>query len=306
MAPPAITESPPPRRSPEALVRRTGLAVAALVAALALPAEAARRRPPGGIEVAKLVWTGGDVQLAPLVGTGPARGGWQRATRGDALRTGDAVRTNDSAVARVEFPWMEVTLGPGSTLSVPAKAVLSTVLEQGRAEFSGSGRDIVKIEVGQGEVRGGGRLVLWHTAGRTSATALAGAFRVRSAGRTVEIKAGQGTFLLDGQPPAPATALPASPERLKPGAEVAYVRAGRPVELRWAPADGSQRHHVELLALEREEVLLARETSGTSLQLQIPWLGTFRWRVSGRDGRGLESRPSAPGVVCSVERCERR
>jgi len=144
--------------------------------------------------------------------------------------------------------------------------------------------------------------VLWHTAGRTSATALEGAFRVRSGERTVEIKAGQGTFLVDGQPPAPPTALPASPERLKPGAEVGYVRVGHPVELRWTAAGGAIRHRVELLSLEREEVLLARETGGSSLQLQIPWLGTFRWRVSARDGRGLESRPSAPGVVCSVDR----
>ncbi|HXY42108.1 MAG TPA: hypothetical protein VEQ10_20700 [Vicinamibacteria bacterium] len=283
-------------------MRRTALLVTALLAGLSASGQAARRRPPGGIEVARLVWTEGDVQLAPLIGTGPARSGWQRAARGEALRTGDAVRTTESALARVEFPWMEVTLGPGSTLSVPAKAVLSTVLEQGRAEFSGSGRDIVKIEVAGAEVRGGGRLVLWRTAGRTSATALAGAFRIRSAGRSVEIKAGEGTFLSDGTPPEPATALPASPERLKPGAEVGYVRAGRPVELRWTSAGGSKLHHVELLALEREEVLLARETGGSSLQLQIPWLGTFRWRVSARDGRGLESRPSAPGVVCSVER----
>ena len=283
-------------------MRRTVLLVTALLAGLSATAHAARRRPPGGIEVAKLVWTEGDVQLAPLLGTGPARGGWQRAGRGEALRTGDAVRTTASALARVEFPWMDVTLGPGATLSVPPKAVLSTILEEGRAEFSGPGRDIVKIEVGRGEVRGGGRLVLWRSGDRTSATALAGAFRVRSGEQVVEIKAGQGTFLVDGQPPAPPTALPASPDRLKPGAEVGYVRAGRPVELRWTPAGGSKQHHVELLSLEREEVLLARETGGSSLQLQIPWLGTFRWRVSARDGRGLESQPSAPGVLCSVER----
>jgi len=283
-------------------VRRKVLLLTALLAGFSVAGLSARRRPPGGIEVGKLVWTEGDVQLAPLIGTGPGRGGWQRTTRGDALRTGDAVRTTASALARVEFPWMDVTLGPGATLSVPPKAVLSTVLEEGRAEFSGPGRDIVKIEVGRGEVRGGGRLVLWKTGDRTSATALGGAFRVRSGERTVEIKAGQGTFLVDGQPPAPATALPASPDRLKPGAEVGYVRSGHPVELRWTPAGGSTQHHVELLALEREEVLLARETGGSSLQLQIPWLGTFRWRVSARDGRGLESRPSAPGIVCSVER----
>jgi hypothetical protein len=31
-------------------------------------------------------------------------------------------------------------------------------------------------------------------------------------------------------------------------------------------------------------------------------VGTFRWRVSVRDGRGLESPPSAPGFICVVEK----
>jgi hypothetical protein len=59
---------------------------------------------------------------------------------------------------------------------------------------------------------------------------------------------------------------------------------------------------VELLDLERDEVLLARETGAPPLGIEIPWPGTFRWRVSARDARGLESRPSTTGLVCSVAR----
>ena len=65
----------------------------------------------------------------------------------------------------------------------------------------------MKIVVGDGEVRGGGRLVLRRSVGRTSAAVLAGSFRLRAAGRTVEIKSGEGTVINDGRPPeAPAAA----------------------------------------------------------------------------------------------------
>jgi hypothetical protein len=101
-------------------------------------------------------------------------------------------------------------------ISIPASAVLSTVLDQGRAEFSGPGRDIVKIQVGEGEVRGGGRLVLRRTTGMTSASVLAGAFRVRAVGRTVELKAGQATVVMDGRAPLPASPLPAPPRSSSP------------------------------------------------------------------------------------------
>jgi hypothetical protein len=123
---------------------------------------------------------------------------------------------------------------------------------------------------------------------------------VRAAGRTVEIRAGQGTVVADGRPPEAPAPLPPAPGDLVPGGDPAYVRLGQPVELRWratAPA-----HRVELLDLERDEVLLARETGGPPLGVDIPWPGTFRWRVSARDARGLESPPSATGLVCSVAR----
>jgi hypothetical protein len=275
---------------------RRALALAALTAAAVSMAahSAASRRSKSGIVVADLTWVAGDVQCAET------KGAWRAVARGDRLHTGDSLRTGADGLARVEFPWMNVTLASGGVLSVPGTAVLSTVLEQGRAEFFGSGRDIVKILVGDGELRGGGRLVLWRAGGRTSASALEGGFRVRAAERVVEIKAGEGTVIVDGQPPAASSALPLPPGRLRPGAETAYVRSGQPVELQWSA--GGRAHHVELLGLERDEVLLSRDASGPSLRLEVPWLGTYRWRVSTRDERGLESRPSAAGLLCAVER----
>jgi len=154
--------------------------------------------------------------------------------------------------------------------------------------------------VGDGEIRGGGRLVLHRSIGRTSVSALEGSFRVRAGGRTVELQAGEGTVVEDGRPPAPRAPLPPAPRGLLPGGDPAYVRSGQSVELRWAVAGPS--HHVEILDLQKDEVLLAREVAAPPLRLEFPWLGTYRWRVSARDARGVESRPSAAGLICLVER----
>jgi hypothetical protein len=59
---------------------------------------------------------------------------------------------------------------------------------------------------------------------------------------------------------------------------------------------------VEVLALDKDQVLLARDVDAPPLRLQLPWLGTYRWRVAARDARGIESRPSAEGLICSVAR----
>ncbi len=272
-----------------------GLVAAATAFPQARPAPRAASK--AGIAIGELVWTDGDVMRAEP----PDKTSWRKVATGDKLRTGDTLRTSEAAVARIEFPWMKMTLAPASMVSIPPSAVLSMVLDQGRAEFSGPGRDIVKIQVGEGEVRGGGRLVLRRSVGRTSVTVLEGAFKVRSAGRIVEIKKGQGTLVGDGRPPEPARALPLPPNGLRPGADVGYVRSGQPVELHWA--GGGASHHVELLAFQGDDdVLLARDIAASSLQLSVPWLGTYRWRVSVRDARGVESPPSADGLICSVER----
>jgi hypothetical protein len=254
------------------------------------------RSPAAGIAIGELGWADRDVERAEL----PKKSVWRRLGVGDELRTGDTFRTAADATARLEFPWMEVTLGPGTMLTIPASTVLSTVLEQGRAEFTGPGRDIVKIVVGDGEVRGGGRLVLRRSVGRTSLAVLEGAFRVRARGRTVEARAGQGTVVMDGRPPDPATPLPEPPRGLHPGRDPVYVRSGQPVELRWT--GDLPTGYVEILPLQKDEVLLARDTGAPPFRLQIPWLGTYRWRVSARDARGVESRPSAEGLICSVDR----
>jgi hypothetical protein len=79
-----------------------------------------------------------------------------------------------------------------------------------------------------------------------------------------------------------------------------YEQTGQPVQLRWN--SNAPLHRLELLGLDSDEVLLARELPAKSLSLVIPWLGTFRWRVYTLDREGLESRPSAEGLVCVVDK----
>jgi hypothetical protein len=254
-------------------------------------------RPKGsGIGIGTLAWLDREIERAEL----PQKASWQHLREGSPLRTGDSFRTAQDATARLEFPWMVVTLGGGAMLTIPASSVLSTVLEQGRAEFAGPGREIVKITVGEGEVRGGGRLVLRRSVGRTTAAALEGSFRVRARGRMVEIKAGQATVVNDGRPPEAPSPLPKAPSDLEPGKDPLYVRSGQAAELTWSAA--SPGHRVEVLALDRDVVLLAREVPAPPLRLELPWLGTYRWRVAARDARGVESRPSDVGLICSVDR----
>jgi hypothetical protein len=287
-----------PGRAMRSLAAVFALALAAAARAGAqAPAPPAPPRPPGaGIAIGDLVWAAGDIERAEL----PQKSSWRRLAAGDKLRTGDTFRTSDNATVRLDFPWMAVTLGSSTMLTIPSSTVLSTVLEQGRAEFTGPGRDIVKIRVGEGEVRGGGRLVLRRSVGRTSATVLEGAFRVRAAGRTVEIKGGEGTVVMDGRPPEAPASLPAAPRGLHPGRDPAYVRLGQSVELRWT--GGGRSHRCEILALKTDEVLFGLDVGAPPVRVEIPWLGTYRWRVSTRDARGIESPSSVAGLICSVER----
>ena len=109
-----------------------GLALGA--AAAQAPAPDPAPRPRGaGIAIGGLAWADRDVERAEL----PKKSVWRRLEAGAELRTGDTFRTAGDATARLEFPWMNVTLGPGTMFTIPVGTVLSTVLEQGRAVFAG-------------------------------------------------------------------------------------------------------------------------------------------------------------------------
>jgi hypothetical protein len=222
---------------------------------------------------------------------------WQKAVEGGTFRIGERLRTGPDALARLDLPWMALTVSPGSVVSVPDQYLLSAVLESGRAVIDAQGRESLKVVTQEAEVRGQGRAVVRRQGQTTLVTCLAGRFVAQGGERTVTLSAGQGTVVTGGGPAAPAPApLPPASSGLRPGHDCVYVAPGEPVELRWegrAPA-----YQVELLPVGTEYVLMQRDVTAPPARLEIPWPGAFRWRVSSRDARGLEGSPSTDGLVC--------
>jgi hypothetical protein len=272
-------------------------------ALLLLPAPlvvaAATKKPPSaaGIAVATLTYVDRVVERESI----PSPEGWHPVKEGDSVRTGDRIRTSAEALARMQFPWMSVTAGPSTTLHIPASMILSTVLDEGRAEFEAGGREIVKVRTAEAEIRGAGRIVVRRDREKTlvMAMALDGTFRVEAKGDVTVLRQGEGTFIRDGKPPASPVRIPAPPRVVSPGADPVYVRKGEPVSLRFEPSGPA---YVQILPMQGSEVLLAREVRSSPAALGIPWEGTFRWRVSARDAQGFEGLPSDDGVVCVVEK----
>jgi hypothetical protein len=221
---------------------------------------------------------------------------WQAVAEGGPLELGEAVRTGPEAVARLELPWMALTLSPGSTLRFPDAFVLSATLERGRALVDAPGREALKLVAGGAEVRGRGRAVVRREGQATLVTCLAGRFLVESAGSVVTLAPGRGSVIADGAAPGAAREVPAPPsDGLWPAQDPVYVAPAEAVNVRWK--GGAPGYQVELLPVESDVVLLQRDVSAPPARIEVPWEGAFRWRVSARDARGLEGMPSADGLI---------
>lgn len=221
---------------------------------------------------------------------------WQSAVEGGPLAIGESLRTGAFAVARVELPWMALTLSADSTLGFPEAFVLQATLESGRALVEAPKLDALKVVTGEAEVRGRGRAVVRRQQGSTLVTCLAGKFLVEAAKSTVTLLPGQGTVVAAGQAPsAPKAAPPAPTEGLWPALDPVYVAPSEPLELRWkGSAPGYQ---LELLPVGADIVLLQRDVTAPPVRIEVPWEGAFRWHVSARDARGLEGLPSVDGLI---------
>jgi len=224
---------------------------------------------------------------------------WTQIREGYRLKTGEQVRTASGALTRVEFPWMKLLLSGSSELAIPGGMVLSLELKQGRVEILSEG-DIIKLLSQAAEIRGQGRAVVRRVGSTTAVATIDGQFRVRAAGQTVSLKSNQGTIVASGEPPTTPELLPAPPETLDPGADPFYADKGKPIKLSWTPSEGAYR--IQVLPIHSDEVLIDKDVAGSPQTVAIPWVGTFRWRISARDDRGLEGVPSGEGLVCVVEK----
>jgi hypothetical protein len=263
-----------------------GAAFLALVVAVPAPGAA-----QGVLSLARLSVVESRVELARKGGP------WQAAAEGGPLQVGEALRTGPEAVARLELPWMALTLGPGATLRFPDAYVLSASLEGGRTLVDAPGREALKIVTAEAEVRGQGRAVVRREGRTTTVSCLAGKFVVQGAETSVTLTAGRGTVVAAGRPPSPPEALPAAPSEGRwPGADPVYVAPGDPLELRWKVGTAPS-YVVELLPVGSDAVLLQRDVAAPPARVTVPWEGAFRWRGSARDSRGLEGAPSADGLI---------
>jgi hypothetical protein len=267
--------------------RSSELALAALLmAAPAVPAATPKGVAPA---VARLGFVEHRVEVS-------SAGGWHGAEEGTTMHVGERLRTAADALARLDLPWMTMTLSPASAIAFPDEYLLSAVLEQGRVQLHAERREILKLVTGEAEVRGRGRVVVRREGQTTLVTSLAGRFFVEGAGRTVALAPGTGTLVRQGKPPLPPVSLPEPPQRLSPGSDPQYVAPGDTVSLSWE-AKGSA-HQVEVLPVGSDYVLIQRDVGAPPWPVVIPWPGAFRWRVATRDERGLEGRPSADGLIC--------
>jgi hypothetical protein len=246
----------------------------------------------GRVDVAKASYLAGRVEVAP------ADGPWRPFREGDRLAIGERLRTEAGALARLEFPWMRLNLGPASLLRLPSGGVLSVVLEQGRLEILSDG-EIIKVVTAEVLVRGEGRGVVRRENDRTLVMVWDGRFQLTAAGQSVTLSASQSSVVAPGSAPAPARALPESPLPASPLADPVYVKPGSPAALSWS-GEGTS-FHIQVLPIDSDDVLVEHETGPSPFTLRLPWLGLFRWRVSGRDPLGVESAPSGEGLICVVE-----
>src|SRR5262245_43465273 len=226
--------------------------------------------------------------------------GWEPAREGAGLKNGGRIRTAPDAVARIEFPWMSVGLGPSTLVSFPDEFVLSTVLEQGRVRLRADGRDILKLVTPEAEVRGRGQVVVRRQGDTTLVTAVEGRFLVEADGKTVTLAAGRGTVARKGQGPLAPQDLAAAPQELAPGRDALYVAPSQVVTLNGKAS--AQSYSLEVLPVASDVVLIQRDVGPPPWSVEIPWPGAFRWRVAARDGRGLEGLPSADGLICVDEK----
>lgn len=278
------------------------MTAAALLALLALAPPGGPKKKPdyvvpagegAGIAVARLSYVEGGAERAAF------RRAFKDAPEGSELRTGDRIRTGPSSVARIEFPLMALTVAPSSVVAIPPGIVLSLLLEEGRAELHSQG-DIVKLRTAEARIRGGGRLVVRRgSGGPTAVAALDGRFVVTGGDRDVTLEAGQGTVIGGGSFPTTPRPLVSAPTSLVPASDALYARPRQPAPLDWTSPRPS--HHLQILGIDSEDVLLEKDVGPPPATVEIPWLGTFRWRVSVRGPDGLEGMPSPEGVVCVVE-----
>jgi hypothetical protein len=226
---------------------------------------------------------------------------WKSADREFRIAPGESLRTSGDGAALLTFPWMQIVVADDTVVGLTPSSVLSATLDRGRIQEQSAAGDILKVVTPEAEVRGRGDVVVIRSdsPAQTRVSALRGWFRVKSRHGSLSLDGGQAAVVsADGE--AVLVEQPTPPTGLSPGSDPLYVVQGRIAPLAWKGS--ARRYRVQVLSLDGSEIVLSREVEGTSLDVPGRGLGTYRWQASAIDDRGVEGAPSAPGLICVVEK----
>ena len=243
---------------------------------------------------------------------------WIAASVGDPLRERDGVRTYEKSSAELAFDdGARLTLGEqslvflqrvGTSLHGTPTRTLEIVEGQAdlRSQKADGDRPLREVEILVGGARTTTRPGPSPTAqararrsseGGAQMMLYAGESAVEAAGKTVDLKAGQGTAVPKGGAPRPAETLLEAPRPTLPAPEARFDHANP--RFAWSPVRGARSYAVEVCRDTGCGELVER-AAGLSRPQWTPAglpVGQLYWRVMAVSASGLDGFPSTPQVV---------
>lgn len=268
------------------------VALAGSAAAQTRKAKGAASPAPPALEVARLGFVEGTIEVQH------PGGAWTKTAEDQPLLVGDRVRTLKGATARLEFPWTAVAVGDGSEISIPKARVLTLQLERGRLDIDPE-QALLRVITEEAAISGSGRTLVRREGTSTFVASYNGGAEVEAKGAIVRLGINKGTLVTPGKAPAEAFPLDPAPRVVSPRADPRYVKPSEPVRLTWAGTETS--YHLEVLSIDSDVPVISIDVEGREYEVRLPWLGTFRWRVASRFGP-VESQASGEGLICVVEK----
>lgn len=268
------------------------LAVGGAAQAQTGKAKAAASPSPAALEVARLGFVEGSVDVQH------PGGAWTRAAENQPLMIGDRVRTSRGSTARLEFPWTAIAMGDGSEAGLQDNRVLTLQLERGRLDIDPE-QTLLRVVTEEAAISGTGRTLVRREGKSTFVGSYNGGAEVESKGAVVRLGINKGTLVKAGSAPGEAQTLGPAPRVISPSMDPPYIRPGSPVRLTWQGREPA--YHLEVLSIDSDVPVMSLDIDAGEFELRLNWLGMFRWRVAGRNGP-VESQPSGEGLICVTEK----
>ncbi|MEM6455295.1 MAG: LysM peptidoglycan-binding domain-containing protein [Acidobacteriota bacterium] len=244
-----------------------------------------------------------------------ARRGWIDASRGDALRPRDALRTSANSSAQLTFDdGAELVLTEYSQIFLKGLDALPTGVKRGTIEIARGQADFKLDAPKRRAERSEIELVIGDTVarprpgdaakaetrarasddGKASLMVYGGRSEVEAAGQTVAVAQGEGTTVTPGEAPTPPERLLKRPALRRPAERDRFDYANP--AFRWNAVDGAARYVLEICqdaecgALVQRVADLGADTT-TWRSTRLPAEALY-WRVTAVAASGLDGYPS--------------